>query len=355
MKLAGKILAYPLFAVNMLISVLQIISAYCSLLPPVGSWPLLSLSGLAFPILFLANLAFLIFWLMSWKKAALLPAATILITLVPSIHYFPIHPHLSGEKNQASLTIASYNTEGFGLGKSKERNGNNPVLQHICSKGASIICLQEASYEIITAIADDSEIGKAYPYRFYDRPSGQACLSAYPIIDSYIINYPSTSKGNKCQYLKIVADNDTISVYNCHMQSNALLQKDFEGSLEDDGFDNSMKVLKKLLKATTLRAAQADTIAYMAAKDKAGTVIVCGDFNDTPLSYAHRRFDRFMTDCFAKAGNGPGFTYHEHRLFYRIDHIFCTANLVPIRCRVDRSCKLSDHYPIIAVLKQSGE
>ena len=60
MKLIGKLLAYPLLAVNILIALLLIFSCYGSVLAPIGKWPFASLSGLAFPFLFLLNFLFLI-------------------------------------------------------------------------------------------------------------------------------------------------------------------------------------------------------------------------------------------------------------------------------------------------------
>ena len=62
MKLLGKLLAYPIWAVNWAISLLMVFSCYGSLAAPVGKWPFASLSGLAFPYLFAANFLFLIFY-----------------------------------------------------------------------------------------------------------------------------------------------------------------------------------------------------------------------------------------------------------------------------------------------------
>ena len=35
-------------------------------------------------------------------------------------------------------------------------------------------------------------------------------------------------------------------------------------------------------------------------------------------------------------------------MFFRIDHILASPNLKPYRCKVDRSIKQSDHYPIFS-------
>ena len=92
-------------------------------------------------------------------------------------------------------------------------------------------------------------------------------------------------------------------------------------------------------------------IADRAHKETAKYMIVCGDFNDTPLSYSHHVFNRFMTDAYAKSGVGMGITYHEHRLYYRIDHIFCSRNITPLYTWIDRIQKDSDHYPVISKIR----
>jgi hypothetical protein len=77
MKLIGKILVYLIWAVNWVISLLLVFSCYGSLAAPMGQWPFASLSGLAFPFLFATNLLFLLFWLLLWRKGALLPLITL--------------------------------------------------------------------------------------------------------------------------------------------------------------------------------------------------------------------------------------------------------------------------------------
>ena len=85
MKFFGKVLAYPLLAVNILTALLLIFSCYGSLAAPMGRLPFASLSGLAFPFLYVFNLLFLILWLMTWKKGSIVSAVTVLVCLVPTL------------------------------------------------------------------------------------------------------------------------------------------------------------------------------------------------------------------------------------------------------------------------------
>ena len=85
------------------------------------------------------------------------------------------------------------------------------------------------------------------------------------------------------------------------------------------------------------------------------SVIVCGDFNDTPISYAHKVFADALTDCYVSSGFGPGFSYHENRMFVRIDHMFCSDEWEPFGAKVDSKVKTSDHYPLICWLKKRSK
>ena len=75
-------------------------------------------------------------------------------------------------------------------------------------------------------------------------------------------------------------------------------------------------------------------------------IIVCGDFNDTPISYTHRTIAQDLDDAFTQSGRGLGISYNQNRFYFRIDNILTSKNLRAYNCTVDRSIKESDHYPI---------
>lgn len=47
-------------------------------------------------------------------------------------------------------------------------------------------------------------------------------------------------------------------------------------------------LIRKLAEASAIRAPQADAIAHEITTSPHPSIIVCGDFNDTPISYTHR-------------------------------------------------------------------
>lgn len=357
MKFIGKLLAYPLMAVNVITALLLIFSCYGSLAAPIGRWPFASLSGLAFPILYLLNFFFLILWLFTWKKGLLVPFATILICLVPTLNYIPLNFLKAKKVQEPYITIVTYNTEGFGIDDNKDHTANNPLFKYIIGLDADIVFIQEATNDVMKRGSKEKQTTSQYPYISLPKENGpEVCMSKYPIILSQKIDFENTT--NSCQYLRILIGKDTMAVYNCHLQSNKLKEDDIseyhrfiKNPTDSTHYKTSKKVLKQLLESTSQRAVQARIIADRARQETAKYVIVCGDFNDTPLSYSYHVFNRFMHNAYAKSGVGMGITYHEQRLYYRIDHIFCSKNITPLHTWIDRTPKDSDHYPVISKLR----
>lgn len=356
MSVFKKIIRFPFIAINMAVSLLLIFSCYGSMAAPIGRWPFAALSGLAFPFLFIATIVFLVLWLITWKKGALISVVTILICIGPILRYCPLN--LSKSDDAPDLTVLTFNTESFGYDNNGDASASNPLLQHVTSLGAQILLFQEARTSVLNDIDRNMELNGEYPYRFTDKNHMQACISKYPIISHETIPFNKAAGGNSCLYLRLLVEGDTLAVFNCHLQSNSLVQEDFdeyhhfiENPSDSILYAGSKKILGKLLKSTGLRATQAELVREKAQAETAKYMIVCGDFNDTPLSYSFHVFDRFLTDVYGTVGRGPGITYHEHRLFYRIDHMFCNSALTPISSNVDRGNKDSDHYPVISRFK----
>ena len=79
-----------------------------------------------------------------------------------------------------------------------------------------------------------------------------------------------------------------------------------------------------------------------------GDVLVMGDMNDTPGSYAYRTIcGDDMRDAWADTGLGPTYTFYNYHLYVKIDHILYRGGMKPLYCRRDKKGE-SDHYPLVA-------
>ena len=78
-------------------------------------------------------------------------------------------------------------------------------------------------------------------------------------------------------------------------------------------------------------------------------VVVCGDFNDTPLSYTYKKIKKELKDAFIEKGRGLGHTYIGEFPSFRIDYILHSDDLETVGYQRDM-VTYSDHYPIKAQL-----
>jgi endonuclease/exonuclease/phosphatase family metal-dependent hydrolase len=154
-------------------------------------------------------------------------------------------------------------------------------------------------------------------------------------------------------------DQDTFRVYNCHLQSVNLDSEQYQilDSLkfryDDEQIAEIRDISGRLRDAFIKRAAQADII-----KADISTcphpVIVCGDFNDTPVSYTYRTIRDGLLDAFSESGWGLGRTYNGEFPSFRIDYILHSESIEALYFSREK-IMLSDHFPIIGYLKLKNE
>lgn len=337
----------------------MLLVGYSSYLNPMG-FPMLSNLGLLLPVFILINFGFLIFWIIFKLKYILIPFLGFLVCYFPIRLYCPLN--LSEEMPDETIKVLSYNTLDFG-GSSIPTDNVNPIVSYIHAQDADIVCLQEAfahSSAVVTQI--DTILRKQYPYRdlttHANGGDALALYSKFPIINKELIPYES--KGNLSVAYRLRIEGKQVLVVNNHLETTGLSLDDrakfkslLKGNLKTRPAEQTSKLLiTKLGEATKKRAPQADSVATYLAKRKGGSIIVCGDFNDGPNSYARRVLANGMTDCYVACGKGPGISYHKGGFFVRIDNIFCSEDWKPYECKVDNQISVSDHYPIVCRLKK---
>ncbi|MBR4387692.1 MAG: endonuclease/exonuclease/phosphatase family protein [Prevotella sp.] len=349
-----KIFFWILLVFNVVVIALMLISGYSGYLSP-KEHPLLSLSGLIFPLFLILNVLMLLVWFMVRKRMMLLPIAGLLLAYAPIRTYVPIN--LSTPPPEGSIKVLSFNVFLW-AGWEYKKQGHNPIVDYLAASDADIICLQEASPHEYDARLIDEALNPLYPYRdsIMYRHDGDclAIYSRFPILDSERISY--SSRGNQSMASRLLIDGDTVLVVNNHLETVGFSmheKKLFNQMVEGKKPKVKKKhFLSKLKKAQAKRAPQADAVARYIAEKGGDHIIVCGDFNDSPLSYVHHTIGRGLRDCFAEAGTGLGFTFQRYGMYVRIDNIFCSKSYEPYSCEVDRSITDSDHYPIFCWLKR---
>jgi len=315
--------------------------------------PVWACAGLFFPVFLLLNLFFLIFWLVVYRRYLLLPVLAFSLCWGAIRTYFPIN--LGNDVPEDAIKVLSYNTQAFGEKDLHTKEKQNGVLAYLQESNADIICLQEYIWGGKLKKKDIDYALRGYCYKHYyslgDGLNGLGVYSRYPILSAVPIKYKSARNGSIAYRIKV--KDDTLLVVNNHFESNKIVKSDvgvyqdmIDAPSGEKLFSGTWKLLGKMAKATAIRSRQADVVLEKVKKAKEKYIVVCGDFNDTPISYIHRVFHEELDNAFVESGNGMGISYNRDRLYVRIDHIFTSKNLQTYECRVDDGIDASDHYPI---------
>ncbi len=323
---------------------------------PDSFWPAAFL-GLLYPYLLMINLLFLGFYAIKRSKRIFLSLFIILIGYQHLFNYFQPVPNFKRENG--GLKILTFNVHFFTKDGGKKQLGSTQTIDYLKSVRADIICLQEthlykAGKFSPEAIRDALPGIKHYQLAHSISFAGPMTLSRYPIVKLGEIRFEHS--GNMVLFSDIVIkQGDTIRVYNCHFQSYRISPEDYSltdpektGSSEQQ-LREAKLISKKMIIAFTIRARQARTVAAHIRKCPY-PIVVCGDFNDTPLSYTYHQLGKELKDAFVEAGFGFSHTYNGILPSFRIDYILHSSRFTAISYLRD-PVDLSDHFPVIAVLK----
>jgi endonuclease/exonuclease/phosphatase family metal-dependent hydrolase len=359
-KIFKNIIRYFFVTANLLAALLLIASAYSSYIPPEKSL-FFSYLGLVFPFVCLLNLCFFIYWMFMRKwKYLLVGLFTLVVCWNPVRSYLPFHFRVSVPEENV-IKVLTYNVMGFAYTDHTVESPNK-IVEYIAKSGADIVCIQEYFLYNSGKHLTPSKLDKAldmYPYSSVVRLKkfdwGLAVYSKYPITGSRRIQYESEDNGSSIH--RIAINGKTLVLINNHLESFKLTSEDrsrysdFIRSAGPETFDGLRGTIEqKLGPAFLLRAKQARIIADEAKHSSGDYLLICGDFNDTPVSYAHRIIQGSLSDAFAGSGRGPGTTYNRNYFWFRIDNILHSPNMEAFNCTVDK-VRYSDHYPVWCYLK----
>lgn len=346
--------------INIIVAALMIVSGFSVYVSPEKVWQFAFL-GLLFPYILLINLLFLVFWIV-FKKRYFLISLFVIILCWNNLGRF-IQFNLPGRRpqgNKAVVKLLSYNVRLFDFYNWLNiRSAHESILDFVQKEEAGLICLQEFLTLEGSSFSEDS-IKKllhlnSYAHIYYTHVAsdgkslGIATFSSYPIINKGVIEFTGTR--NASIYSDIKIDDDTVRVYNCHLQSTQLQKDDynlFDSIILNYNTRHLLEIKNisyRLKDAYIKRARQSETLSRH-IKSSPYPSIVCGDFNDTPVSYTYHKLRDGLKDAYLESGTGIGNTYFGNFPSFRIDYILHSKSLNTMDFKT-KKIKLSDHYPII--------
>jgi endonuclease/exonuclease/phosphatase family metal-dependent hydrolase len=312
--------------------------------------PYVGLLPFFIPLVWLLNLFMLFVLTLSWKRTAIFHLAALIIGYKFALITFQINPI---NKDVEGLKVLTYNVHMFKNNNNVQGQFDPNVFTWLQEHPADIKVYQEffqdytsASRNTIKLLGKDTGFESSYhviqgnPQK---RSYGLAIFSRYPIIhEGKVFDKKGT---NGAIFADILVDNDTIRIYNAHLESmsiNSDRLENLEGVRE-----NYRQTLGKLHRGSLERSQQLSILVehYL---NSPHPVILMGDLNEVPYSYTYFKLSETLENAFEHAGRGFGFTYNKVLFFLRIDHIFSSPVLKPLQFKTHREVDYSDHYPVSA-------
>ena len=340
---------------------LACLSCYIS---PSAVW-FLSFLGLGFPYVILSVVVFAFLWAlwrrkMFWVNMVALVLSAPMIRTVVALHGVPNKEH--------GVKLMTYNVKNFDLYNwTGNKETRMKIMQLIAKENPDVICFQEFYTDDVdffnTEYLRDS-LGYTYHFvsatydKWYKRNTdkkphhlqwGLAIFSKYEITDTGVVDFGKTM-GNKCIYADLKIKSKPLRLYNTHLQSIHLGYDDYDTIEELSENQNTnwyrvKNILRKMKRASAKRATQAQAVAS-AMQQYEGNKMICGDFNDAPVSFSYHTICHDMQDAFIEKGRGFGKSFANKFGWFRIDYVLA-APTIKINSYRSISVELSDHYPVV--------
>ena len=294
---------------------------------PPKVFPFLNLLSLAFPFLMIANLLLCVFWIFSWRKRAFV------FLLISTLFLTPVRRWINysePKSEKADFKVLTFNNKYNDYGLEEVKN-------YIKSFNADVIFLQESGYSGL-GNSDFEEM----KYSLHNRRI--SFFSKYQIVEQDTI--PLIDKG-KSVYADVIIKGKRIRFINVYLEPFQLHKSMVKPTedLEENG-TKAKSLVRRFMPVFKKHEEQVQILKNFIEKSPY-PVILAGDFNSVPNSYEYYTISGVLKDCFLESGTGLATSFHDYKIPIRIDYVFSSENLKSTYYQVDRSQKLSDHYPVL--------
>ena len=322
-SVVGIIADVLFFVLTVAVVVLFVLTLFVPRLDP-RVWGELTTLGIVAPFVYAAQALMTLYWIMRWRLWVAVPM--ILISLfglfnVSTFYRMELRRTYAEPKyDRQAMKVMTYNVRSF-IDDNGKRNIDSMAAM-IRSINPDILCFQEFGFK--DAMDTLLKNMNGLPKSLNRNNLSPAIYSRYPIINAERID-----KQKNYLWADLVVRDDTIRVFNLHLHSTTIRKADknyIENNeyIDDEESEEQLRsMLTRLTENNKLRASQVDTIKQI-INASPYPVIVCADFNDTPVSFTYRKMSRRLRDTYREQGRGYA---HSYRGFYdmlRIDYILCS-------------------------------
>lgn len=304
--------------------------------------------GLGFWVIILFNLfIFIVLIILKAKKIKFVPILSLIIAVPGFMNSYSVKKQSTDE---GYIKIMTYNVCQFSDVTTKDKKiAKSEIIEIIKSQNPDIVCLQESGSWNDKISKDFAEKINCKYYAFNKNHYGNVMFSKYPFYDD---EYTDKCNSNTEYLVRGVNAGGLGKFYvECvHLQSFMITDNEIDyindARIYDRKSDTIGKSVIYKLKEGFIKRTKDVSVLVDNLPEYDVPIVVCGDFNDTPLSYTYHRMRKAnLNDAFLKVGHGIGKTYCGRLPLLRIDYFWHNEQIVPMTYERVKQ-KLSDHYPI---------
>lgn len=353
----GALFVIVLLAVTISFCVALVIAYLTPHVPP-ATFGSLTIVGIFAPILYMGVAICMLLWLVMcrWKTAGV-----VALFLIPGLfrvsdfYNVDVMRKVDAKADSRSISVMSYNVRGFYDDRS--HNAVDEYVDYFSNRElADVVCFQEYALAMRGVERIDSLFRAQFGEKCFVKDvveSGEVVLrtySRYPIIKSGSI--AGEGRGTS-QWVDVVIKKDTLRIFNNHLHTMSISANDSQdieqGRILQDG-DRMRSIANRIASNSSIRASYVDTLRTVVAETPYDNII-CGDFNDTPMSYVYGELIKGHKDAFVECGSGYGYTFRPMHRTLRIDYVLYSDGMEVQKYEVDPEATLSDHLPVKATIK----
>lgn len=299
-------------------------------------------------------------------------SAVCLVVALICNYYWEVYAvnYISCEDNDV-FKVVTYNIYA-NTDSNKYDEWEDEMIKEIDNINPDILSLQEFDFERFRSLEQSINKHFSYSNDYIDTLYAQRWVlySKFPVRNPAVyfarsaVDTTGLSDSQKMQVSNIqsklcfssietmVAPNKWVSVFTCHLRSNAYSTIRRSMPLGSTWFSGLSQYYEGIKLGERIRLWEAsEMISHINNIDKKNPIIIAGDFNDVSSSQVLKMFQKEgFIDSWTVSGNGFGFTYFGWHLMLKLDHVLYRGDIRPVRSEI-LSSELSDHRPLCVYFK----
>lgn len=304
--------------------------------------------GLYALYIYMAMLILVLYWLARWR---VINAAFMGLLLGIGLFSLPAYYRMEIDRQHLvkyprSFKLLSYDMDNFSMEGDCE--GFDSLSHFIFREMPNIVTLQNAyRADSIDSLLQIKRF-KQMPYTSQRRNNALAIYSRYPFARKH-----SVDSLQNMIWCDIVAENDTIRIYNMSLHINNYAVDSLSGDpiIPERTVGERMQMWGE---QSSYRMREIEALMpYITSSPY--PCVVAGSLNDIPFTYVYHTLADELVDAYVEKGHGYSHTYRGYEDKLRMDYVFVSESIEVLSYEVLYDADMALHYPLFVRFNEKNK